>query len=50
VDAAADQQVPGQGSGSWMVDRLVGLELVVPRARLEEEVVGEVADQIAGGV
>jgi hypothetical protein len=33
-----------------VVDRLVDLELVVARSGLEEEVVGQVADQVTGGV
>ena len=49
VDAAADQQVAGQGAGGRMIDHLIDLELVVARAGLEEEVVGEILNQISGG-
>ena len=49
VDAAADEQVAGQRPRRGMVDHLVDLELVVARAGLEEEVVGEVLDEVAGG-
>ena len=49
VDAAADEQVAGQRAGGRVVDHLVDLELVVARAGLEEEVVRQVLDQVAGG-
>ncbi len=49
VDAAAHEQVPRQGAGDRVVDHLVHLQLAVARARLEEEVVGQVLDEISGG-
>ena len=49
VHAAAHQQVAGQRPGRRVVDHLVDLELVVAGAGLEEEVVGQVLDQVAGG-
>ena len=48
VHAAADEQVAGQRAGRRVVDHLVDLELVVARAGLEEEVVREVLDEVAG--
>ena len=48
VHAAADEQVAGQRPRGRVLDHLVDLELVVPRARLEEEVVREVLDEVAG--
>ena len=41
VHAAANEQEAGQGTGRRMVDGLVHLELSVPGAGLEEEVVGQ---------
>ena len=49
VDAAAHEQVAGERPRGGMLDHLVDLELVVPRAGLEEEVVREILDQVAGG-
>ena len=49
MDAAADEQEPGQRAGGGMLDRLVDLELAVAGAGLEEEVVGQVLDEVAGG-
>jgi hypothetical protein len=48
MDAAANQEVAGQRPRSGVVDHLVDLQLVVARARLEEEVVRQVLDQVAG--
>ncbi len=47
VDAAAHEQVARQRPRRRVVDHLVDLELVVARAGLEKEVVGEVLDEIA---
>src|SRR5215204_7270447 len=49
VDPATDEQVPGQRTSGRVLDHLVDLELVVPGARLEEEVVREVLDEVARG-
>ena len=46
---AADQQIAGQRPGRGMIDHLIDLELVVTRSGLQEEVVGEILNQIAGG-
>src|SRR4051794_37628176 len=48
VYAAAHQQVSGERPRRWMVDRLVDLELAVACAGFEEEIVGQVLDQVAG--
>ena len=48
VDAAADEQEAGQRACGRMLDHLVDLQLPVPRAGLEEEVVRQVLDQVAG--
>lgn len=50
VDAAADEEVAGERPCCRVVDHLVDLELVVACARLEEEVVGQIPDQVPGGV
>ena len=47
VDAAADEQEAGQCARRRMLDHLVDLELPVPGAGLEEEVVRQVLDEIA---
>jgi hypothetical protein len=48
VDAAADEEVAGEGARGRVLDHLVHVQLVVPGARLEEEVVREVLDQVTG--
>ena len=48
VDAAADEQVPRQRPRNRMVDHLVHLQLAVAGTGLEEEVVGQVLDEVAG--
>jgi hypothetical protein len=48
VHAAAHEQVARQRARRRMLDHLVDLELVVARAGLEEEVVREVLDEVAG--
>jgi hypothetical protein len=48
VDAAAHEQVARERSRGRVLDHLVHLELVVPRSRLEEEVVRQILDQVAG--
>jgi hypothetical protein len=48
VDAAADEQVPGQRAGGRVLDHLVDLQLAVAGSGLQEVVVGQVLDQIAG--
>jgi hypothetical protein len=47
MDAASDEQVPGQGARCRMLDHLVDLQLVVAGARLEEEVVGQILDKVS---
>jgi hypothetical protein len=47
VDATADEQVAGQCARGGMLHHLVHLELVVPCARLEEEVVRQVLYEVA---
>src|SRR5689334_1869303 len=49
MDAAADEQEAGECAGGGMLDRLVHLELAVSGARLEEEVVGQVFDEVTRG-
>lgn len=49
VDATADEQVAGQGACRRMLDHLVDLQLVVLGTRLEEEVVGQILDEVARG-
>jgi hypothetical protein len=48
VHAAANEQVARQRPGRGVLDHLVHLELVVPRAGLEEEVVRQILDEVAG--
>ena len=47
MDAAAHEQVAGERASGRVLDHLVDLQLVVPRAGLEEEVVREVLDEVA---
>jgi hypothetical protein len=49
VDAAADEQVAGQRARRRVLDHLVHPQLAAAGARLEEVVVREVLDQVAGG-
>ncbi len=49
MNAAADEQVAGERPGGRMVDHLVHLQFVAARAGLEEEVVGQILDEVAGG-
>ena len=49
MDAAADEQVAGQRARGRMLDHLVDLELAVAGAGLEEEVVRQILDEVAGG-
>jgi hypothetical protein len=48
VHSTADEQIAGQRARDGMVDHLVHLQLAVAGARLEEEVVCQVLDQVAG--
>ena len=48
VHAPAHEQVAGERPGGRVLDHLVDLQLVVPGARLEEEVVCQVLDQVPG--
>ena len=48
VHAAPDEQVTGQRSRGRMLDHLIHLELVIACAGLQEEVVGEIFDQVSG--
>jgi hypothetical protein len=47
MDASAHEQIAGQRSRNGMVDHLIHLQLVVPSTGLEEEVVGQVLDQVS---
>ena len=49
VDAATHEQEARERPRGRMLDHLVDLQLPVPGARLEEEVVGQVFDEVAGG-
>jgi hypothetical protein len=48
VKAASHEQVSGQRARGRVIDHLVHLQLVVASAGLEEEVVRQVLDQVAG--
>ena len=48
MDTAANEQEAGQRTRRRVLDHLVDLELAVPRAGLEEEVVRQVLDEVAG--
>lgn len=49
MHSSTNEEVAGQRAGGRMVHHLVDLQLVVARSRLEEEVVGEVLNEIARG-
>ena len=49
VHSAADEEVAGESARGRVLDHLVDLQLVVPRSRLQEEVVRQVLDEVARG-